>query len=250
MDYEEEQNDERVAVECIFDHAQWKEVDKNTRMFKFVYRPPNAPTVDLQVQFPKAYPFKESLNIISLTAQPSLKDLSEIAQKLTMISRTHKGTPVLYELLSELKSEMDQLFAKDSLTDRSHVDLRPILGKPDSKVEIAPKAEDFNIFHGEQVVDRKSVFQAHAVCVHSADQAKKVLIVLKNDRKISTALHNIYAYRIVTETGSIIEDNEDDGETAAGSRLAHLLSVSLIQKTPTTDKCSDYECPQCFSRSQ
>lgn len=36
--------------------------------------------------------------------------------------------------------------------------------------------------------------------------------------------HNISAYRI-TKDGLSLQDNDDDGENAAGSRLAHLLTL-------------------------
>lgn len=37
--------------------------------------------------------------------------------------------------------------------------------------------------------------------------------------------HNMYAYHISQPTGIIMSDNSDDGESAAGGRLAHLLSL-------------------------
>lgn len=86
------------------------------------------------------------------------------------------------------------------------------------------------IFHGEPLVDRKSIFQAHLAVVHSPAEAELVLRALKRDRKIARATHNIVAYRIVhPATGGLSQDNDDDGETAAGGRLAHLLSVMEVE---------------------
>ncbi|KAF3920168.1 hypothetical protein AA313_de0204295 [Arthrobotrys entomopaga] len=49
--------------------------------------------------------------------------------------------------------------------------------------------------------------------------------LISTDRKVSKATHNITAYRIRTAEGLIYQDNDDDGETAAGSRLGHLLEL-------------------------
>jgi len=44
--------------------------------------------------------------------------------------------------------------------------------------------------------------------------------------KLQKATHNMYAYRIASKDGiGVIQDNDDDGETAAGGRLAHLLQI-------------------------
>ncbi|XP_042897219.1 protein IMPACT isoform X2 [Parasteatoda tepidariorum] len=77
-----------------------------------------------------------------------------------------------------------------------------------------------SIEHGQPIIDRKSVFQAHISRVVSVEQK------LKENRKIATATHNIYAYRISCGDGkTFIQDCEDDGETKAGSGLLHLLQI-------------------------
>ena len=53
-----------------------------------------------------------------------------------------------------------------------------------------------------------------------------VLSRLKENRKIATATHNIFAYRVRLEGGVMAQDCEDDGETKAGSRMLHLMAVS------------------------
>ena len=81
---------------------------------------------------------------------------------------------------------------------------------------------------GEPFEDRRSVFQAHVAAVHSVAEAQAGIAWLKEDKKIGRATHNIVAYRI-TAGGRILQDNDDDGETAAGSRLAHLLEVLGVE---------------------
>uniref|UniRef100_A0A674P788 Impact RWD domain protein n=1 Tax=Takifugu rubripes TaxID=31033 RepID=A0A674P788_TAKRU len=82
------------------------------------------------------------------------------------------------------------------------------------------------IKHGESITDRRSTFQPHLAPVVSPRQVKMILEKLYENKKIASATHNIYAYRIYCEDKhSFLQDCEDDGETAAGGRLLHLLQI-------------------------
>ncbi|KAJ2162297.1 hypothetical protein GGF46_000788 [Coemansia sp. RSA 552] len=72
---------------------------------------------------------------------------------------------------------------------------------------------------------KKSVFVGHVARVKTAGDVEAVRSTLLQDKKIAQATHNILAYRIKLENGSISQDNDDDGETAAGKRLGHLLQL-------------------------
>lgn len=82
------------------------------------------------------------------------------------------------------------------------------------------------IKHGNAITDRRSTFQPHLASVVTPRQVKMVLEKLYENKKIASATHNIYAYRIYCEDkNSFLQDCEDDGETAAGGRLLHLLQI-------------------------
>ncbi|XP_068093383.1 protein IMPACT [Hyperolius riggenbachi] len=82
------------------------------------------------------------------------------------------------------------------------------------------------IEHGEPISDRRSTFQAHLAPVTTPAQVKLVLNKLYENKKIASATHNIYAYRIYSKkTNTFIQDCEDDGETAAGKRVLHLMQI-------------------------
>ncbi|XP_072294265.1 protein IMPACT [Eucyclogobius newberryi] len=82
------------------------------------------------------------------------------------------------------------------------------------------------IKHGNAITDRRSTFQPHLAPVVTPRQVKMVLEKLYENKKIASATHNIYAYRIYREDkNSFLQDCEDDGETAAGGRLLHLLQI-------------------------
>ncbi|ORZ21571.1 ribosomal protein S5 domain 2-type protein, partial [Absidia repens] len=82
-----------------------------------------------------------------------------------------------------------------------------------------------SIFSSLPLVDRKSTFVAHVAAVKTLDQVKHVISTLLENKKIARATHNIMAYRINLPGNNILQDNDDDGETAAGGRLMHLLQI-------------------------
>lgn len=94
-------------------------------------------------------------------------------------------------------------------------------------------ADDFagiEIVKGEPVLDRKSQFLGHAARVTSEAEVAHVLATLKSNSKIMRATHNIYAYRLTDNgRGMPLHNHDDDGETAAGIRLAALLDASKVE---------------------
>ncbi|EPS34476.1 hypothetical protein PDE_09440 [Penicillium oxalicum 114-2] len=92
------------------------------------------------------------------------------------------------------------------------------------------------------ITEKKSVFLARAVRVTSLTQAQAFLDHLTvTDKKVAAATHNISAWRIKqskegdfhasngnTESDAsekVIQDYDDDGETAAGGRLLHVMQL-------------------------
>lgn len=81
----------------------------------------------------------------------------------------------------------------------------------------------------EVVTELKSVFVARCAFVSSPHQAKQHLqYLLDTDRKVRSATHNITAWRIKGENGVTYQDCDDDGETAAGGRVLHLMQLMDI----------------------
>ena len=76
------------------------------------------------------------------------------------------------------------------------------------------------------VVELKSIFIARSAPVSSPDQATQYLQhLLDSDKKVRSATHNITAWRIKGENGVTYQDCDDDGETAAGGRVLHLMQL-------------------------
>ncbi|KAL7411588.1 ribosomal protein S5 domain 2-type protein [Mrakia frigida] len=94
-------------------------------------------------------------------------------------------------------------------------------------LEIATELpEGVEIFVSEPIVDRKSVFVGRSVRVEDVGMIPIILNHLLEDKKVGKASHPIiHAYRVKGAGGGMIQDNDDDGESAAGSRIAHLLQI-------------------------
>jgi hypothetical protein len=81
---------------------------------------------------------------------------------------------------------------------------------------------------------QKSTFLAHAApCTSRLEALSHITSLITSSKKLASATHNITAYRIrlrqptspPSSPPTYIQDSNDDGESAAGSRLLHLLQV-------------------------
>ncbi|KAG7097419.1 hypothetical protein E1B28_004766 [Marasmius oreades] len=116
-----------------------------------------------------------------------------------------------------------------------------------SEVEAVSVAlpDGIEIFEASPIVDRKSSFVGRACTITDPSQVGPlvslititvaillqvplILAHLSSDRRIARAAHPIInAWRC--QVGNVLhQDNDDDGETAAGGRLAHLLQILEI----------------------
>ncbi|KAK6498809.1 eIF2 kinase Gcn2p negative regulator [Arthrobotrys musiformis] len=199
-----------------------------------VLSPPSSeinPPVSLTLKFPRDYPASPPTILSGTTFG---KGLSK--EEVTQLSRDvlHNvwldGGVVLFDLLEGLK----ELLHKDSIEDAAPISPP----EPVREVhEIVPDASS-TAAAAVTVVSSipwtitptttvsKSRFVGRCVRVTSAETAKQhIAELISTDRNIARATHNITAFRIRTPEGIIYQDNDDDGETAAGSRLGHLLDL-------------------------
>lgn len=80
------------------------------------------------------------------------------------------------------------------------------------------------------ITEKKSVFIGRAVHVSDREQAQAFLHhLIATDKKVAAATHNISAWRIREKkddnTEHTVQDCDDDGETAAGGRLLHMMQL-------------------------
>ncbi|XP_043363914.1 protein IMPACT isoform X5 [Dermochelys coriacea] len=242
------QIDEIDALSSIYGD-DWCVVDEDERIFCIkisdCLEQPKW-TLCLQVILPSEYPAAAppmyQLNATWLRGQ----DYMELANSLEEIYVKNLGESILYLWVEKIR---EVLIEKSQSSDTAGPNVEKITGEIDEgneddySLEYQPVQEDTvktlnfvisesqevdeelpPINHGNPISDRRSTFQAHLAPVVSPTQVKMVLAKLHENKKIASATHNIYAYRIYCEDKqTYLQDCEDDGETAAGGRLLHLM---------------------------
>ncbi|XP_015209336.1 protein IMPACT isoform X2 [Lepisosteus oculatus] len=243
------QIDEIEALSSIYGD-DWCVIDEASRIFCIkISDNQEHPkwTLCLQVVLPPEYP----------TAAPPMYQLNapwlrgpermELSNSLEELYAENLGESILYlwvERIREFLVEKSHSADSDGLpltktTEEVDDDLEDEFIREYNLLKLSSEQNSVQIFskdtgdeelppikHGEPVTDRRSTFQAHLAPVVTLKQVKMVLSKLHENKKIGNATHNIYAYRIYCEDKqTFIQDCEDDGETAAGGRLLHLLQI-------------------------
>ncbi|KZT71541.1 UPF0029-domain-containing protein [Daedalea quercina L-15889] len=90
-----------------------------------------------------------------------------------------------------------------------------------------PEGVEFVV--AEPIVDRKSVFIGRACRITHPSQVPMILSHLMSDRRIARAAHPVINAWRCRAGNNLHQDNDDDGETAAGGRLAHLLQILDVE---------------------
>ncbi|XP_054036179.1 protein IMPACT [Dryobates pubescens] len=245
----QQQSDEIEALSSIYGE-DWCVVDEDEKIYCIkISDCLDHPkwTLCLQVILPPGYPPAEppiyQLNAPWLRGQ----EYVELANSLEEIYLQNLGESILYlwvEKIREVLIEKAQSSepepdvkktteeAEDDAGDDFLLDYQPIQEDPLQMLNyLTPGSQEGAeelppIHHGNPITDRRSTFQAHLAPVVTPRQVKRVLEKLYENKKIATATHNIYAYRIYCEDKqTFLQDCEDDGETAAGGRLLHLMQI-------------------------
>jgi len=183
--------------------------------------------VSLRLSFPFNYPETPPVIIgpASSGSETRKGEASEVASLARDVlgSCFRAGEPCVFDLLTDLEPLLvtsaedggvcEYLFEKVH-HDHELVEQNDTITPPDWVISTP-------------VTEKKSVFVARACNVQSVHDAKaSIAHLLATDKKVARATHNITAWRIRDAvTDASYQDCDDDGETAAGSRLLHLLQV-------------------------
>jgi len=141
---------------------------------------------------------------------------------------------VLERIVHWYEQRIESKKAEETLREQSHPSSRLIEDcEPGASTTIPasldtqPVAlpEGVRLVEAEPILDRKSAFVGRACRISDPAQVPLILAFLMADRRVAKAAHPIInAWRC--RVGSVIyQDNDDDGESAAGGRLAHLLQI-------------------------
>ncbi|KAK4947440.1 hypothetical protein LTR10_013808 [Elasticomyces elasticus] len=218
--------DELEALNSIYGPDTLVLQSESTTDAVAVLRLPELP-ISFLVSFPSEYPSNAPPTIIGTQStggsgkgQVCLFDLVE------------EGGPILQQQQSE---HHDHGTAEDHSADVANRSASPNLPEA-SGHDLIPDAASSNIVPpawvlSEPLTANKSTFIARAASVSTLPDAMDSLShLLSTNKKVAGATHNITAWRIQTTnvqtgTSTTIQDCDDDGETAAGGRLLHLMQL-------------------------
>ncbi|XP_054714530.1 protein IMPACT-like [Uloborus diversus] len=205
--------DEVEALSAIFGD-DWLEEDAEHRVYSINVANSTGNSIYLQVTLPENYPL-DGPPIYQISAPwMSREGKASLCSEIEDIYCSNAGESIIYLWIEKLKDfayPMSFLHPQNTAADEvieEDNDAEPSAALNSTEQEILEIETDElpPIAHGEPITDRKSVFQAHAAKVLTVQQVKQVLDELKQNRKIASATHNIYAYR-------------------SGSILLHLLQI-------------------------
>ncbi|CDS42137.1 protein IMPACT [Echinococcus multilocularis] len=249
-----QQNDELQALESIYSDA-FSVIDPGRRCYKISVSSDYARkyTVVLRFTFLEGYPSKRAPHI-EISAPDLQKDKRlELSNLLNDLCKASIGSPVIYSMVETTRSFLEELSTETASLDTEIYKTpddndyqfisvaKPVYTVPSVREHLAARGRYLpialgaarpKIYHGETIVDRKSVFQAHCCEVASLPEVSAFISTVLEDRKVAAASHNITAWYLQAKlkpnspNTSLVADYDDDGEAQAGGRLLHLISMS------------------------
>ncbi|KAI1429561.1 RWD repeat domain-containing protein [Xylaria sp. FL1777] len=200
----------------------------------YILTPPGESS-SIRVEFPLDYPAVPPAVIgTNSTGQGGKK--GDAARELALFCEAlanvyEPGSVCLFDAIEELTRLLEEQVTEKVTEQESpdsdpseHVDSKTFTGNSHT--------EDFNLAReppwilSDPVVELKSTFVARCAAVSSTTEAEAFLQhLLASDKKVRAATHNITAWRIRGPNNTAFQDCNDDGETAAGSRLLHLMQL-------------------------
>src|SRR5579871_909290 len=227
-------SDEITSINSIYGDDTLTLISRNP--FISTLRIPSLPSVVLRIEFPNAYPDEAPLVAGTETIGedvPKGTGITLVGLAQTILNKVWaQGVPCIFDLIEELGKDINA--SKNNEPNQaiaSHND--PDYQSNDKEKEGRPDREDTSIdildiepqwIVTAPIIEKKSIFIGRAAVVISPTQARQYLRhLLTTDKKVAKATHNITAWRIRGPNETIYQDYDDDGETAAGGRILHLM---------------------------
>ncbi|OTB07751.1 hypothetical protein M426DRAFT_19687 [Hypoxylon sp. CI-4A] len=228
----EEFRDEIEAINSIYgDGCLVPSSDANV----YILTPPGESS-SLRAEFPPTYPAVPPVVLgTNSTGEhgkrgDAARELSLFCQALSTVYEP--GAVCLFDAIEELTRLLESSVPEETRDE----DDTPEEVTPDdeSTARMKPEVKEINIpeppwIISDPFVELRSVFVARCAPVSSTEEAEAfVQHLLFTDKKVRTATHNITAWRIKGPNNTTFQDCDDDGETAAGGRLLHLMQLMEI----------------------
>eukprot|EP00210_Caulerpa_lentillifera_P007335 g7011.t1 len=216
------QNEELTALEAIYGDCIRLE-DNPRRCEVHIPEIYVSPKLVLIFELTMEYPIRQPPLIRVLAPHLQKEQTQWMCEQ--MLNLYQIGSPVLFECIEWVR-EQEDLYLKQCQGPQEKID--PAAHEQDEAQHQLVQSISEKIVHGVSLTEKRSTFQAHLCQVHSIEDVDLMMEALQLNSKIRHATHNILAYRIFNPTtNAFIQDFDDDGETAAGGRLLHLLQVEF-----------------------
>jgi hypothetical protein len=198
----------------------------------YILTPPGESS-SLRIEFPPDYPAAPPTVVgTNSTGQSGKK--GDAARELALFCQAlenvyQPGSVCLFDAIEEL----GRLLEEQAPEERESPDVELDQQYVDSNASESNIRKEGLIFIKEPpwilsdpVIELRSTFVARCAAVSSTAEAEAFLQhLLTSDKKVRGATHNITAWRIRGPRNTAFQDCNDDGETAAGGRLLHLMQL-------------------------
>lgn len=224
----EELRDEVEAINSIYGDGCLVQAPDDPNIY--ILTPPEESS-SLRIEFPPSYP-AEPPTVIGTNSTGEHGKRGDAAKELSLVREVigsvyEPGVVCLFDAIEELKRRLEESAppedAAEDGPEESEVEERQ--REASGVIDVSSMLEPPWIL-SDPFVELKSTFLARCAPVASPDQAEAyVQHLLATDKKARVASHNMTAWRIRGPNGTTFQDCDDDGETAAGSRLLHLMQL-------------------------
>ena len=229
----EELLDELEAINSIYGDGCLVQSGDNKSVY--ILTPPGESS-SLRIKFPPAYPEEPPVCIGTNSTGDgkrgdAARELSLFRQALGSVFAP--GIVCLFDAIEELKRLLEESAPEEQEEEappEQHEETGAVDagGLKDPTInEILDREPPWIL--SDPFVELKSTFVGRCAKVTSVEEAEAfVQHLLATDKKVRTATHNITAWRIRGPNNTSFQDCNDDGETAAGGRLLHLMQLKDI----------------------
>lgn len=233
----EELKDEVEAINSIYGDGCLVRLDQDPSIY--ILSLPDE-TSSLQLQFPATYPDAPPAVLGTHSSGEhgkrgaAARDLGLFRDAVADVYQV--GQVCLFDAVEKLKELLEEAAAEERLQKEASISET---GAEENGVDVADVASEPTLSTREPpwvlsdpFVELKSTFVARSAAVSSPAEATQfVQHLLSSDKRVRTATHNITAWRIRGPNGTSFQDCDDDGETAAGGRLLHLMQLMDLWDT-------------------
>jgi hypothetical protein len=221
-------DDEITSINSIYGDETLTKVSENPTTCTL--RLPSHPSVILRLEFPPDYPdAPPSIPGTETVGDDAPKGAGKVileAARDTLAKIHRPGEACIFDLVEDigdvLREDGIEASGNAPQEDNEHTNEISDVGRS-VPISLGPEPP-WTL--STVITEKKSVFVARAAQVTSPSQAKEYLHhLLATDKKVAKATHNITAWRIRGKNDTSYQDCDDDGETAAGGRLLHLMQL-------------------------